>query len=53
MVKVLMLLGQVSVSPSTSGMPGSALIQQLLNWLSQLALWGSLGSILPAPPCTA
>ena len=46
MVNVLSLLAQVQVSPNTSGMPGSALIQQLLNWLSQLALWGSLGSIL-------
>jgi hypothetical protein len=27
-------------------MPGSALMQQLLNWLSQVALWGSLASIL-------
>jgi len=27
-------------------MPGAALMQQLLNWLSQVALWGSLASIL-------
>lgn len=27
-------------------MPGGQLIQQLLGWLSQLALWGSLASIL-------
>jgi hypothetical protein len=43
---VLRLLGDVNVSPTSAGMPGAALIQQLLNWLSQLALWGSLGSIL-------
>lgn len=36
----------VDVSPSTDGMPGADLIRRLLSWLSQLALWGSLGSIL-------
>ncbi len=40
------VLADVSVSPSSAGMPGSALIQQLLSWLDQLALWGSLASIL-------
>lgn len=37
---------QVSVHPSAAGMPGAGLAQQLLNWLSQAALWGSLASIL-------
>ena len=36
----------VSVSPTSVGMPGAGLLQQLLNWLSQMALWGSLASIL-------
>ena len=36
----------VDVSPSADGMPGADLIRKLLAWLSQLALWGSLGSIL-------
>jgi len=40
------LIAQVQVSPTSSGMPGGELLQQLLNWLSQLALWGSLASIL-------
>jgi hypothetical protein len=40
------LIAQVSVSPSSSGMPGGALIQQLLGWLDQVALWGALASIL-------
>ena len=40
------LVAQVSVSPSSGGMPGGALMQQLLNWLAQVALWGSVGSIL-------
>src|SRR5437588_12330118 len=40
------LLAQVSVSPTSAGMPGAQLINQLISWLSQLALWGSLASIL-------
>jgi len=36
----------VDVTPDSSGMPGGALIQQLLNWSQMLALWGSLGAIL-------
>src|SRR5438105_14483704 len=36
----------VSVNPDATGMPGAALIQQILGWLSQVALWGSLASIL-------
>ena len=40
------LVAQVSVSPTSSGMPGAALIQQLLGWLDQIALWGALASIL-------
>jgi hypothetical protein len=27
-------------------MPGAGLVQQMLNWLDQVALWGSLASIL-------
>ncbi len=44
----VVLLGQVKAEPSMTGMPGAELIQQLLNWLSQVALWGSLFSILAA-----
>lgn len=40
------VLAQVDATPTSAGMPGAALLQQLLNWLSQLALWGSLASIL-------
>jgi len=45
---VLRLLAQtpVNVGPDSTGMPGAALIQQILGWLSQVALWGSLASIL-------
>jgi hypothetical protein len=36
----------VNVTPTASGMPGAELVQRLLNWLTQIALWGSLASIL-------
>lgn len=40
------LLAVVDVNPDATGMPGAELIQQMLGWLSQVALWGSLASIL-------
>jgi hypothetical protein len=40
------ILAQVDATPSSDGMPGAELLQQMLNWLSQIALWGSLASIL-------
>jgi hypothetical protein len=40
------VLADVGAPPTSNGMPGAQLIQQLLDWLSQLALWGSLASIL-------
>lgn len=43
---VLSFFGQVSVSPSSSDMPGGALAQKVLNWTGQIALWGSLASLL-------
>ncbi len=36
----------VTVTPDSTGLPGAALIQKLLNWTQMLALWGSLGAIL-------
>ena len=41
-----LVLGQVDVNPTSSGMPGAELIQRLLNWAQMLALWGSLGALL-------
>lgn len=46
LLAVLSLLSDVSVTPTTDGMPGAALVQKLLNWLTQIALWGSLASML-------
>lgn len=40
------VVAQVSVTPTSGGMPGGALAQKLLNWTSQVALWGSLTSLL-------
>ena len=45
-MRLLNLFAQVSVSPDSSGMPGAALIQRLLNWTQMVALWGSLGALL-------
>lgn len=46
MTPALQMLAQVHVRPNASGMPGAALIQQLLNWGQMLALWGSLAALL-------
>jgi len=44
---VLLLFAiDLNVNPTSDGMPGVQLITKLLSWLSQLALWGSLASIL-------
>jgi hypothetical protein len=40
------VFAQVDANPTAAGMPGAELIQQMLDWLSQVALWGSLASIL-------
>ena len=40
------VLAQVTSTPSSNGLPGAALLQQMVNWLSQIALWGSLASML-------
>lgn len=43
---MLAVFGQVDVSPSSAGMPGAELIQQLLDWSQMIALWGSLAALL-------
>lgn len=42
----LVVLADVTMTPTSTGMPGASLAQQLINWLGQAALWGSLASIL-------
>ena len=47
MIRIPGVLAQVEVDPSTDGMPGADLIQQLLNWAQMLALvGGSLAALL-------
>jgi len=36
----------VSVDPTSAGMPGEAFVHTLLNWLGDVALLGSLASLL-------
>ena len=43
---LLDLLAQVSANPTSSGLPGAQLVQKMINWLDQIALWGSLASVL-------
>ncbi len=40
------IVAQVQVNPTSSGMPGANLATNLLNWVDQIALWGSLASLL-------
>ena len=40
------VLAQVGADPTSTGLPGAQLLQQMINWLDQIALWGSLASIL-------
>lgn len=46
MHNIIIVLGQVDVSPDSNGMPGAELIQKLLNWSQMIALWGSLAALL-------
>jgi hypothetical protein len=46
MIRLVGVLAQVDVDPSSDGMPGAELIQKILNWAQMLALWGSLGALL-------
>ena len=43
---MITILAQVSVTPTTAGMPGGELVQKLLNWTQMFALWGSLAAVL-------
>ncbi len=36
---------QVEVSPTSAGFPGGQMIQRLINWAGQFALWGSVASV--------
>ena len=40
------VFAQVQAQPTSKDLPGAQLIQQMIDWLDQIALWGSLASIL-------
>lgn len=39
-------LAQVEVTPTTTDFPGGQMMQKLINWAGQFALWGSVASLL-------
>ena len=46
MLAVAVRIVAVSAPPSTAGLPGAQLIEQMLQWLTSGALYGSLASLL-------
>ena len=40
------VLAQVGAEPTSTGLPGAQLVEQMINWLDQVAVWGSWASIL-------
>lgn len=45
-MELLTLLAQVNADPDASGMPGVQFIETIISWVAQIALWGSLLSVL-------
>ena len=43
---VITFFANVTVAPTTAGMPGAAFLQTLLNWLGGVGLVGAFASIL-------
>jgi hypothetical protein len=42
----MLIASDVKVNPTSTGLPGGAMVQKLLDWTGQIALWGSVGAIL-------
>lgn len=40
------VVAQVEVNPTSAGFPGGQMMQRLINWAGQFALWGSVVSLL-------
>ena len=40
------VIAQVTMTPTSDGAPGASMAQQVINWLGQYALWGSLAAVL-------
>jgi hypothetical protein len=36
----------VNANPTAKGLPGAGFVQRLIDWVAQVGLWGSLGTIL-------
>ena len=36
----------VDANPTAKGLPGAGFMQRLIDWVAQIGLWGSLGTIL-------
>jgi hypothetical protein len=36
----------VNANPTARGLPGAGFVQRLIDWVAQIGLWGSLGTIL-------
>ena len=36
----------VDANPTAKGLPGAGFVQRLIDWIAQIGLWGSLGTIL-------
>jgi hypothetical protein len=36
----------VNANPTANGLPGAGFVQRLIDWIAQIGLWGSLGTIL-------
>ncbi len=43
---VVVFVADVTLNPNADGMPGASFAQTLIDWIGQIALWGSLVSIL-------
>ncbi len=44
-MELFTIIAQVTADPDPS-FPGGAFVEQIINWLAQIALWGSLGAML-------
>lgn len=40
------VVAQVEVNPTSAEFPGGAMVQKMINWAAQFALWGSVVSLL-------
>lgn len=40
------VVAQVEVNPTSSEFPGGTMVQKMIDWAGQFALWGSVASLL-------